>query len=159
MQRAIDKNPTYFPDVGGQLGPVGHHCKLSVVINGIQALQILDMVEKDPSLIYPGATELDVASMLKGRCSLMFVTDQDMADMWISTLFQVLPARCLLSLSPYNDSLQKNNRLANLVKSAMSGMVDYMLYIGDKYEQYEKRGDKCAGPAVVEGKTVLSVMT
>uniref|UniRef100_A0A914XEL1 Uncharacterized protein n=1 Tax=Plectus sambesii TaxID=2011161 RepID=A0A914XEL1_9BILA len=102
--------------------------------------QVIAKIVEDPRLIYPGAYEIAIYSQIRDKCSLMFVSDDDLPEMWISI--------------PY----QKYSRIGSMVSAAMAGMVDYMLYIGDEYTAIEQRGDKCAGlDNLQEGKNPLAI--
>uniref|UniRef100_A0A914USU5 Uncharacterized protein n=1 Tax=Plectus sambesii TaxID=2011161 RepID=A0A914USU5_9BILA len=102
--------------------------------------KVMEKITEDPRLIFPGAFEISVYSQMRDKCSLMFVDDEDIPVMWISI--------------PY----QKHSRIGSKVSAAMAGMVDYMLYIGDKYTAHEQNGDKCVGiDNLQEGKNPLAL--
>uniref|UniRef100_A0A914XH00 Uncharacterized protein n=1 Tax=Plectus sambesii TaxID=2011161 RepID=A0A914XH00_9BILA len=102
--------------------------------------KVIERIVEDPRLIYPGVSQIAIFNYMRDKCSLMFIGDEDLPELWISI--------------PY----QKNSRIGSMVSAAMAGMVDFMLYIGDKYAAYEQRGDKCAGlDDLQEGKNPLAI--
>jgi hypothetical protein len=86
--------------------------------------------------VLPGIPEINAPTFLKNRCDLMFIQDLDMTSIWGSFLFK------------------KRAPAGMAVSEAMASMIDFMVYIGEKYYSYQFLGDTCERN--VEGDVVGS---
>uniref|UniRef100_A0A914XV64 Uncharacterized protein n=1 Tax=Plectus sambesii TaxID=2011161 RepID=A0A914XV64_9BILA len=91
--------------------------------------KVIERLLHDPGLVLPGVAEITAPNLMKNRCELMFIRDLDMSSIWGSFLFR------------------RRSVHGMAVSQAMATMIDFMVFIGEKYYAYQSLGDDCVRTA------------
>ncbi len=73
----------------------------------------------------PGITTTNAPTLMRNRCDLLFIIDNDEAISLPSFIFH------------------KHSIYEKLINVALADMNEFMIKIGEKYDIYQTSGDKC----------------